>query len=1478
MLRLTFFRFTFVFIIVFACRFTLSAQEDYKLHLLNGEWSVKPNMADFIKKKSITDRQLKNKDAKQKSPIIIQFHQLPNETQRKKIKENGIELLDYLPQYAYTALIPTQLTEKQAQDLRIRAFVDLPITAKVSADLSEKIIPAYAKLEENLIGIDITLVANEGMIEVENEIKKVKGTIQEKSSFFRIITAYIPKNHIYTLAQSKWIQYISRLESPLEIQNNRVSRNRHTANILANSPRNLQGSGVIIGVWDGILRPHVDFENRVINKEDYNDLTDPNETDHGNHVAGTLAGAGNINPANQGIAPKATLFSYSFGDNNTGRVNATISVETEVLSAVNEANPSAGVVITQNSFGPSISGCAGLTNYPARARRRDILARTYPFLTQCVSAGNSQSVCSNGFTTITDVTKNAIVVGNTDALDNIAATSSFGPTRDGRIKPDIAAIGESVTSLSFDNQYSVKSGTSMATPSVSGIAALLYERFRQINNNTNPTSDLIKALICNNADDIANPLPDYKTGFGRLNGMNVIKALEENRFEKGSLNQGQVHQKSIVVLPNTAELKVMLTWIDPEAVAGTSLALVNNLDLQVIAPDGTIFNPWVLDPNVPNALATRKIDNINNIEQVTIANPIAGTYTLFINGTSIPQPSQDYALTWSINPFYREITYPQAGDILRPNITQTVYWQQAGASGVQTVEYSLDGGINWVIIGTVNTPATAINWLTPNINPNNQVRVRVSGGFAPNIVTETPNFNIVRTPANFNITGCGTVQLSWGAVAGATAYDVFEIDMINGNLIPLPNSPVTTTSITDTRNLEIGKTYWYTVRTRAGSITGERAVALNYTFTENLPQIVTNENDSGQGSLREAIARACPASTITFASNVREILLNSSLIIEKDLTINGGSGGRTVLIKRNSPTPFRLFRIAKGTQNIAINNITVNMNNLTLQNGGASDFGGAILNTGTLSLRNCFILENSSGGTGGAIMNGFEFRAGTVSLTNCVLASNVSNPENGATLQNGFFSPATMTLINCTITDNQGASDRIGIRNLGSTLTLQNTIINHEGSISNNGGTVTSQGGNITLGSSAFLNQATDLPNTDPRLLVLTPAYCSPAINSGIGTISATDALGNSRIGIGDRGAIEFTGQSPAIQNFIVQNGNDSGAGSLREAITCAPEGASISFANGVNLITLKSSELLIRKNINIIGTNNTHIQRDSEKPFRIFNIENGSSLPVKITHLTIANGLLPSSANSTSSASGGGLRLSKGNLLLENVRIQKNTAPLGGGIAISANTRLDISNSLILNNISNSNNNNTTRFRQIGGGMWIEANGTAYVTNSVIGNNIASNAGAGISNAGTLNLLHATISGNKGNALPSDNESNNNASALDLLENSNTTIQNTILFNPNLLGGNLSVTTPILFTSRGGNLSSDHSTTERLKEVGDQNHVRPFFVDAENNNFDLLCYDAVTPNPAVGKGVKTNAPETDILGRKRQKIDIGAYSLQSCP
>ncbi|MCU0755100.1 MAG: hypothetical protein MUE46_08265, partial [Xanthomonadales bacterium] len=228
--------------------------------------------------------------------------------------------------------------------------------------------------------------------------------------------------------------------------------------------------------------------------------------------------------------------------------------------------------------------------------------------------------------------------------------------------------------------------------------------------------------------------------------------------------------------------------------------------------------------------------------------------------------------------------------------------------------------------------------------------------------------------------------------------------------------------------------------------------------------VVSNGNDSGAGSLRQAIADACAGSTITFASGVTASnLTTAELVIDKNLTINGGTG---VTVTRVAGSPnFRIFRIASGT---------VAISGLTISNGNTTDFGGGIRNSGALTLTDCVITGNSAltgfgggifsqapmvidgctisgnqAGNAGGLFHGFntltlrnttvsnnttEFQGGGVSiqdatatLANCTISGNRSNSSQAAISHLVSSRPASLlTITNCTVTDNVGAAQGFG--------------------------------------------------------------------------------------------------------------------------------------------------------------------------------------------------------------------------------------------------------------------------------------------------------------------------------------------------------------------------------------------------------------------------------------------------------------------
>jgi subtilisin family serine protease len=112
----------------------------------------------------------------------------------------------------------------------------------------------------------------------------------------------------------------------------------------------------------------------------------------------------------------------------------------------------------------------------------------------------------------------------------MTAFSSWGPTDDGRIKPDLVANGQAVFSSEegFDSDYGVQSGTSMAAPNVTGTAALLLEHYRDLHDDEDPTSATLKGVLIHTASDAGNVGPDYRHGWGLVNAAEAAEFLTES--------------------------------------------------------------------------------------------------------------------------------------------------------------------------------------------------------------------------------------------------------------------------------------------------------------------------------------------------------------------------------------------------------------------------------------------------------------------------------------------------------------------------------------------------------------------------------------------------------------------------------------------------------------------------------------------------------------------------------------------------------------------------------------------------------------------------------------------------------------------------------------------------------------------------------------------------------------------------------------
>jgi len=251
---------------------------------------------------------------------------------------------------------------------------------------------------------------------------------------------------------------------------------------------------------------------------------------------------------------------------------------------------------------------------------------------------------------------NDLVGGYTNAAGvTLASFSSFGPTDDGRTKPDVVANGVDVitTADASDSSYfcpNGPSGTSFSAPSVAGSVDLLAERYRQLHPNARRLQAAsLKGLVIQTADECGPALgPDYAFGWGLMNTREAADLLGLNAtngwkayIKEVLLQPTNYIEFPVVVVGNTNTLKVTICWTDPPGtppatgIDPTNRMLVNDLDLRVFGPSGSTNFPWVLNPDLVNktavirgAAATRGDNVLDNVEQVVITNAAAGTYTV----------------------------------------------------------------------------------------------------------------------------------------------------------------------------------------------------------------------------------------------------------------------------------------------------------------------------------------------------------------------------------------------------------------------------------------------------------------------------------------------------------------------------------------------------------------------------------------------------------------------------------------------------------------------------------------------------------------------------------------------------------------------------------------------------------------------------------------------------------------------------------
>jgi hypothetical protein len=525
------------------------------------------------------------------------------------------------------------------------------------------------------------------------------------------------------------------------------------------APYHLSGSNLVIGLWDEgpVLASHYELTGRVTN------IDGGAAVQHATAAAGIIAASG-IDTQALGMAPGVHLDCYDW--------NSDVA---EVTTRAMESGGETGKLqLSNHSYDYStgwdfpywygihgMSEDSGFGIYDSTARDLDLVAYNAPYYLHVKAGGNDRGdiapffnnqtyyyfvdgerrtgkystvtgpfadgYADGGYDTMPHEqnAKNILVVGAvTEAVASgtvrdvasaqMSSFSSWGPTDDGRIKPDVVANGTGIytTDSLAENTYVTVDGTSYSAPGASGVAALLVDYHGRLFPQKWMRASTLKGLIIHTADDLGRPGPDYQFGWGLVDAQAAAEqlrqhALDRTRFAvlEDFIDGVSTSRAFYFVRDDTNDVRVTLCWTDPPGPLQSSTnldeitpRLVHDLDMELVGPDGVTNRPWVLSLAQPTNNATTGDNDLDNVEQILVAVPPGqGLYRLQIGlEGSFATNRQDFSVLVS--------------GLQRVDIVASVSRDDAGfatrwnaASGVvYSIEASeMLGGQSWTALGSV---------------------------------------------------------------------------------------------------------------------------------------------------------------------------------------------------------------------------------------------------------------------------------------------------------------------------------------------------------------------------------------------------------------------------------------------------------------------------------------------------------------------------------------------------------------------------------------------------------------------------------------------------------------------------------------------------------------------------------------------------------------------------------------------------------
>lgn len=541
------------------------------------------------------------------------------------LRNLAVSLVDYIPNNGFFVSAPLKNIEKVAMYPYIQSVSEIKPEWKFSPRLHE--IMKEAPDRDHAVWV----VAFERCAELEQQDFK---RVDSASAFI----VYEGKANL------------SKVEELLEINKVRWAESKPIERMLLSESNScissddihgsVTGDGVEIGIIDSGIdfgHPHFDF-GRVIAARDWVDGGLPQDDfGHGTHVAGIVAGESSHNGhLLSGVSPDATLIvERVFDAGGIWRAGGYTDVYDEVVSRGAEVvNCSWG-----HNSGREYDSGARITDEYA-LNHPDVLFNfangNYPDDSNCISPALAKNVIAVG--AVVDGSRSlpddSVDATSSYRIDLISSLDSLRLPRDNRIKPDVTAPGEWITSSTPASSYQTWRGTSMATPHCTGLSALLRDFYPALPSGFQ--SSILKAFITGNTIDVSNKSGQtsyYLSGWGKIDAQD---ALYWNSWE-----QSAAYGYGTVSLPGDPEdiweftissgarrVEVTLIYLDRPGNVNASIALVNDLDIRIVSPSGISYSN-------PNGFSTT--DNVQKVIVDAGAGYLeTGTWRMRITAFNIP--------------------------------------------------------------------------------------------------------------------------------------------------------------------------------------------------------------------------------------------------------------------------------------------------------------------------------------------------------------------------------------------------------------------------------------------------------------------------------------------------------------------------------------------------------------------------------------------------------------------------------------------------------------------------------------------------------------------------------------------------------------------------------------------------------------------------------------------------------------------------